>query len=98
MASTIQTIRLHAPDITCSHCERTILKALKPLRGIQEVKVDIPSRDIQVSFDRSQIDTSTIAQVLEEQGYPVQEKNAPMTDQANRPNPERGACCGSCHI
>lgn len=89
----MNSLIFHAPDITCSHCQKTIKKALEPLRGVHKVEVDIPTQQITVEYESSLIDPKTLARVLEEHGYPVDAKLAPKPNQA-----QRGSCCGSCTL
>ncbi len=67
MATTI----LSVPDISCEHCERTILGALQPVAGIQTVHVDIPARQVRVDYDPAAIDVQQMKAVLAEEDYPV---------------------------
>lgn len=69
--STLHTITLSVPDISCAHCARTIEGAVAPLPGVREVSVDIPGKRVQVQYDSAQNPTSRIGDVLAEEGYPV---------------------------
>ena len=62
---------LSVPDISCEHCERTITEALTPLDGVREVKVDIPSKQVNVEYDESTVDVNKFKAVLQEEDYPV---------------------------
>lgn len=62
---------LTVPDISCEHCEHTILEALTPLHGIESVKVDIPGHLVDVEFDDRLVDLDRISRVLAENDYPV---------------------------
>jgi copper chaperone len=68
MASTI----LNVPDISCEHCERTITNALTPLSGVNEVQVDIPTKQVRVDFDESKVSVDQMKEVLQEEDYPVE--------------------------
>ncbi len=67
MATTI----LSVPDISCEHCERTIIGALQPVAGIQTVHVDIPARQVRVDYDPAAVDVEKMKAVLAEEDYPV---------------------------
>ena len=67
MAKTTLTV----PDISCEHCERTITEALTPLEGVRDVKVDIPSKQVNVEYDESTVDVNKFKAVLQEEDYPV---------------------------
>ena len=67
MATTV----LNVPDISCEHCERTIINALSPVEGVSGVKVDIPAKQVRVDFDASRIDVERMQRILGEEDYPV---------------------------
>ena len=67
MATTI----LKVPDISCEHCEKTIVGALGPVQGIQRVLVDIPGKQVTVEYDANQVSVEKMKGVLEEEDYPV---------------------------
>ena len=62
---------LSVPDISCEHCERTITEALTPLDGVREVKVDIPSKQVNVDYDEGTVGVDKFKAVLQEEDYPV---------------------------
>ena len=51
---------LEVPDISCGHCERTILTALQGRAGVETVQVSLPAKTVALSFDES---TLPLAQV-----------------------------------
>ena len=71
MTTTVLTV----PDISCSHCERTIVNALGPLEGVESVHVDIPCHLVSVEFDEGRVDVDRITEVLLEEEYPVSAVN-----------------------
>ena len=68
----METITYTAPAISCEHCQHAIEGAVGALPGIQSVRVEIPSKRVDVGFDPTQITPSEIEATLEEEGYPVQ--------------------------
>jgi len=62
---------LKVPDISCEHCEKTIVGALGPVEGIQSVVVDIPAKQVTVEYDANQVSVEKMKGVLEEEDYPV---------------------------
>jgi len=62
---------LVVPDISCEHCEHAIVGALSPHEGIESVLVDIPARQVLVSFDERRISLEEMKQILAEEDYPV---------------------------
>ena len=67
----METVTYTAPAISCAHCQRTIEGAVRALRGVQSVHVEIPTRTVTVSFDPAQAKRSQIEATLDEEGYPV---------------------------
>ena len=67
MATTV----LKVPDISCEHCEKTIVGALGPIQGIQRVAVDIPARQVTVEYDANQVSVDQMKDALQEEDYPV---------------------------
>lgn len=62
---------LRVPDISCEHCERTIKQALGRTAGVGAVEVDIPAKEVRVSYDEASVDLGRLKAVLQEEDYPV---------------------------
>ena len=67
MATTV----LNVPDISCEHCEKTIVGALGPVAGISSVVVDIPAKQVTVEYDAERVTLEQMKDVLQEEDYPV---------------------------
>jgi copper chaperone len=65
------TAVLSVPNISCEHCERTIMKALSPIPGVRRVHVDIPTQRVHVDYDETRIDVERMRTILDEEDYPV---------------------------
>ena len=63
---------LNVPDISCEHCERTITNALAPVEGVRDVSVDIPTKQVRVAYDETQVDVNRMQEILQEEDYPVE--------------------------
>jgi len=57
------------PEISCGHCKETIEKALD-IDGVSNVMVDIDKKAVSLSISDS-IEMTTVASLLDEQGYTV---------------------------
>ena len=68
----MKTVVLNVPDISCEHCERAITNALTPVEGIETVAVDIPAKQVRVSFDDAQVEIDQMKEILAEEDYPVE--------------------------
>ncbi len=68
----MKTVVLNVPDISCEHCERTITGALGPMEGVQNLNVDIPTKQVRVEYDEGAVDVERMKDVLQEEEYPVE--------------------------
>ena len=59
--------RLH-----CVSCEQRVVRALKSLTGMQQVRADASSQRIEVMFDPAELEESAIAERLGLLGYTTQ--------------------------
>ena len=62
---------LNVPDISCEHCERAITGALQPVAGVDAVQVDIPAKQVRVTYDPGQVSVEHLKDILQEEEYPV---------------------------
>ena len=65
------TAVLRVPNISCEHCQRTIMNALSPIAGVRHVSVDIPTQQVHVDYDETHVDVERLKAILEEEDYPV---------------------------
>ena len=64
-------IVLEVPDISCAHCERTIINALQPQPGVRQVRVSIPGHTVTLDYDEQALPLDQVRAILDEEGYPV---------------------------
>jgi copper chaperone CopZ len=62
---------LVAPDISCEHCQHAIEGALGELVGVNTVKVDIPTKTVNLTYDPEIVTLAKIEEVLDDTGYTV---------------------------
>jgi copper chaperone len=67
----MSSVTLNVPDISCEHCEHTITSTLQPVDGVRSVEVDIPTKQVKVEFDETQVSVDKMKELLEEEDYPV---------------------------
>lgn len=67
MATTVLTV----PDISCDHCVRSVTEALSPVEGVQQVSVDIPTKQVTVEYDQTRVGVEKMQEILAEEDYPV---------------------------
>jgi copper chaperone len=68
---------LNVPDISCGHCVLTINKALRPIAGVRNVKVSIPSKRVEVEYDADRVTIGRMAEILAEGDYPIASAEQP---------------------
>lgn len=59
------------PNISCSHCVRTITNELTEIKGVSKVTGNPESKQIEVDFDDA-LSIETILATLKDIGYPAQ--------------------------
>lgn len=79
-------ITLNVPDISCGHCEKTVLGALEGKPGVKTVQVSIPSKGVYLDYDESAFSLDQVKSALDEEGYPV----ASATEGRTQEEPKRG--------
>jgi len=62
---------LTVPEIHCDHCASSIEGAVGALTGVDDVKVDIDRRTVEVAYDESSVNLDDIVNAIEGQGYEV---------------------------
>lgn len=62
---------LTVSDMTCSHCEATVKKAVRSVDGVVDVAVDLQSKKVTVTFDETKTDEAAIKQAIIDSGYEV---------------------------
>jgi copper chaperone len=67
----MESTSLVAPDISCEHCQHAIVGAVGELEGVNSVKVDIPSRTVDINYDPEKVTLTKIEEVLDDVGYTV---------------------------
>jgi copper chaperone len=60
----------HVPGISCGHCTRTIERELQELAGVKNVKAEIDSKRVTVSYE-APANEHKITELLNEIGYPI---------------------------
>jgi len=62
---------LNVPDISCAHCEKTVLGALQGKPGVKSVQVDIPAKSVYLDYDPEALSLQQVGEILDEEGYAV---------------------------
>jgi copper chaperone len=67
----MDTMTVTVSNISCEHCQRAIEGAIGALHAGQSVRVEVPSKTVQVRYDPAHISHESIAATLDDEGYPV---------------------------
>lgn len=67
----MESTTLVAPDISCEHCQHAIEGAVGKLAGVSTVKVDIPTKTVNLIYDPQKVSLAKIEEVLDDTGYTV---------------------------
>jgi copper chaperone len=59
------------PNISCQHCVHTIQRELRDVQGVHDVKADLDTKKVSVTYETDQ-DLPAILQTLDEIGYPAE--------------------------
>jgi copper chaperone CopZ len=60
-------------SITCDNCVNTIMSSLPLEKGIKDVKCDLETKEVRVSFRNDRTDKEKIKRSLEKLGYVAEE-------------------------
>ena len=66
-----ESTTLVAPDISCEHCQHAIEGAVGKVEGVNNVKVDIPTKTIRLTYDPQKVSLTKIEEVLDDVGYTI---------------------------
>lgn len=52
-------------DLDCEHCAKKVLNTIPYEKGIKDVKVDVPTKTVTVTFDESKNSTESLTKAFE---------------------------------
>ncbi len=64
----LQTVRFET-SITCDMCVNTIMNSLPKEKGVKDVKTDLESKTVTVTYRKGKNDTEKLKRALEKLGY-----------------------------
>ncbi len=65
----MKNVKYYVPSIHCGHCVKTIEMELSEISGVEEVKADLDSKTVEVSFNTPATEELVVA-TLKELNYP----------------------------
>ena len=69
----MQQTTLRVEGMSCGHCVNTVEGSVGKLNGVEAVQVNLAEKKVEVTFDENAIRLQDIADVIEEQGYDVEQ-------------------------
>jgi copper chaperone CopZ len=67
----MQNIEFSVKDMDCKSCVNIILKKLKAMDGVKDVKIDPATKKVKVEWDNPNICDSDLTCAIEDLGYKV---------------------------
>ncbi|OPZ74542.1 MAG: Copper chaperone CopZ [Firmicutes bacterium ADurb.Bin456] len=64
----MEEIKLFVEGMSCSHCQRAVEKALKEIKGVEKVQVDLGKKEVVVTGSAAR---DKLAEAIVEAGYEV---------------------------
>lgn len=62
---------LYVNGMSCSHCEKAIIKAVSALSGVLKVGVDLAAKTVTIDYQAGQAGSTDFKAAIEDQGYDV---------------------------
>ena len=62
---------LNVNGMSCIHCEKAVTKALKAVKGVKKINVDLAAKTVSVDFNEKKTDLAAISQAIADAGYEV---------------------------
>ena len=63
---------LRVPDMSCGHCEMSVREALGELEGVEAVRADHTTGEVELIYERDNVTDETLQEAIEEAGYTLQ--------------------------
>jgi len=67
----MEKVLLNVEGMSCSHCEKAVMKAVGALSGVKSVEVNLKDKTVTVEHDPNKATLEQIKHEIEEQGYDV---------------------------
>ena len=72
MWAATQTTTLAVPGMTCPTCPITVKTALKRVQGVSNISIDLPHKQVVVTFDDAKTNNAALVKATTDAGYPSQ--------------------------
>lgn len=65
----MKEVTFNIEGMTCGHCQMTVADALKDVKGVKEVEVNLEKNTAKVLFKEEKSDENKLIKAVEEAGY-----------------------------
>ena len=67
----VNQVTLNVQGMSCGHCVSSVESSVGKLDGVNEVKVDLESGKVDVSYEEDKVSLDVIKETIDDQGYDV---------------------------
>ncbi|HHW36925.1 MAG TPA: copper chaperone CopZ [Bacillales bacterium] len=67
----MQNVTLNVQGMSCGHCVKAVEGSVGQLEGVSQVTVKLAEKQVEITFNESQVTLETIKETIEDQGYDV---------------------------
>ncbi|MEK4486271.1 copper chaperone CopZ [Psychrobacillus sp. FSL H8-0484] len=68
----VNQVTLNVQGMSCGHCVNAVESNVGKLDGVEQVKVNLESGKVDVSFDDEKVTVEKIKDTIDDQGYDVE--------------------------
>lgn len=65
------TKTIQVEGMSCEHCKSAVSGALNKLDGVSQADVNLEAGTVEVNYDDSKVNDTTMTEAIEDQGYDV---------------------------
>lgn len=62
---------IHVQGMTCSHCKKSVEKALQTIDGVKNAKIDLETGNVTIDYDQQMTDENNLRKTISDAGYDV---------------------------
>lgn len=67
----MQNITLNVQGMSCGHCVKAVEGSVGQLEGVSQVTVKLVEKQVEITYNESQVSLDKIKETIEDQGYDV---------------------------
>jgi copper chaperone CopZ len=67
----LKEVELSVPTLKCESCGGKLKSALEDVRGVRDVRVEVPEKRVVVSFNSCAVNEQQLREVADKAGFPA---------------------------